>query len=238
MVFYLIKSIFIGILFIDFLDRKFPNQLKEFCIKITYNCIYLYSKLQMYFYKLNKTLNKFIETNPILLKFREKLDLFLKPVSFTNTVYVKYGRLCQLIDLHNEIPDFSIVSWLSDNKNYINKQIIYDMSKKFTMSEESDIKFVLIKIKVGDGEERIINLKTPIFNYYLVGNKITKEFLIFYLKYYLEINDHINNTDKISVNIIDHNINVIDIDFTDKNESIILEKNGYQLLNTNHNDEK
>ena len=112
------------------------------------------------------------------------------------------------------------------------------MNEPITMSEESDIKFFLMKIKVGDGEERTINLKTHEFNYYLVGNKFTKQFFIFYLKYHLQINDEINNTDKISVKIIDHNINEIDVDFTDKNESIILEKTGYKLSIPNYNDEK
>ena len=238
MIFHLINSFFISILFIDFLERKFPNQTQNFFVNFLYNSIYLYSKLKIQFYKLNIKVNKFIENNPILLKIREKIELFLKPVTLTNTVCVKNGKLCKLIDLHNETPDFLILSWLSNNNKCLHKKIMYDMNEPITMSEESDIKFFLMKIKVGDGEERTINLKTPEFNYYLVDNKFTKQFFIFYLKYHLQINDEISNTDKFSVKIIDHNINEIDIDFTDKNESIILEKTGYKLSIPNYNDEK
>ena len=74
MIFHLINSFFISILFIDFLERKFPNQTQNFFVNFLYNSIYLYSKLQIQFYKLNIKVNKFIENNPILLKIREKID--------------------------------------------------------------------------------------------------------------------------------------------------------------------
>ena len=43
--------------------------------------------------------------------------------------------------------------------------------------------------------------------------------------------------DKFSLKIIDHDVNTITVDFTDKNESLTLEKNGYKLSITNYSDE-
>ena len=92
-----------------------------------------------------------------------------------------------------------------------------------------------MEFKIGDNEPYKVDLKTDKFNYYLVGNKFTKQFFIFYLKNYLEIKEI--KDDKVNLKIIDHDINTFEIDFTDKNESIVLEKNGYQLSIINHNEE-
>jgi hypothetical protein len=42
-----------------------------------------------------------------------------------------------------------------------------------------------------------------------------------------------NCNDNYSLKIIDHNVVAIEFEFTDKNESILLEKNDYKLLNIN-----
>ena len=96
---------------------------------------------------------------------------------------------------------------------------------------------MLIEIKIGESEPHKIDLKTDKFNYYLVGNKFTKSFFIFYLKNYLEVDD-IKSDTQMTLKIIDHDVNRIEINFTDKNESILLEKNGYKLLIPNDNQEK
>ena len=38
--------------------------------------------------------------------------------------------------------------------------------------------------------------------------------------------------------IIDHDVNSIEFEFTDKNESILMEKIGYKMLNTINNNEE
>jgi hypothetical protein len=61
---------------------------------------------------------------------------------------------------------------------------------------------------------------------------------MFYLKHYLKLNYEIKDTDKITLKIIDHDVNTINLDFTDKNEAILLEKNSYNLTIINHNKEE
>ena len=57
------------------------------------------------------------------------------------------------------------------------------------------------------------------------------------MKNYLEVDD-IKSDTQMTLKIIDHDVNRIEINFTDKNESILLEKNGYKLLIPNDNQEK
>jgi hypothetical protein len=236
MISHLINSILIGVIFLDILERRFPNQFKEFVIAISYNSIYYFSKLQILIMKSKKKLNTFIESNPTLFNLKQKFDMFILQSETQKVIryYVKNNKLCNLSDVNNVEPDFMILSWLNNNTKCVNNKITYNKDDD-SISENSNIKFVLIEIKIGDTNSIKIDLKTDEFNYYLVGNKFTKDFFIFYLKHYLKLDIEIKDTDKISVKIIDHDINNIILDFTDKNESIILDKDGYNLSITNHN---
>jgi len=240
MISYLLNSFLIGFLFVDMLERRFPTQFQNLMINISYNSIYYFGKLQIFFGQVKRNIDTFIENNPSLTQIKEKIDLLLsKPETQQVThYYVKNSQLYKLSDINGIEADFMLLSWLSDDKKCFNKKIIYNKNEEVLMSEKSDIKFLLIEIKIGDSNSRKIDLKTDYFDYYLVGNKFTKDFFIFYLKHYLQFNNEIKDTDKISIKIIDHDVNTINLDFTDKNESILLEKNGYKLSITNHSKEK
>lgn len=232
----LINSILIGLLFLDVLERRFPTHFKDFLISVSYNSIYYFSKLQILIMKSKNTLNIFIESNPTLFKIKENLNTFISKPETHKVIryYVKDSKLYNLSDINGNEPDFMILSWLTNNTKCANKKITYNKDD-FSISENSNIKFLLIEIKIGDTNCIKIDLKTDEFNYYLVGNKFTKDFFIFYLKHYLHFNNEIKDTDKISVKIIDHDVNNINLDFTDENESIVLDKNSYNLSITNHN---
>ena len=232
----LLNSFLIGALFLDVLERRFPNEFKEFVICISYNSIYYFSKLQILFMKSKNNLNIFIESNPTLFKVKQNLNMFIsKPETHKVTrYYVKNSKLCNLSDMNDVEPDFMVLSWLNNDTTCLNHKITYN-KHDLSISENSNIKFLLIEIKIGDTNCIKIDLKTEKFNYYLVGNKFTKDFFIFYLKHYLQFNYEIKDNDKISVKIIDHDVNTINLDFTDKNESIVLDKNSYNLSITNDN---
>lgn len=234
----LINCFLIGVLFADMIERRFPEEFKNMVITTSMNLIFIFSKAQIYFIKMNNQLNKFIEGNPTLLKFKNDLDAIMKPKSgtITMTEFIKNGEIINTIENPETVLDFTLLSWLNDNdRKCVVKKIIYDEKEPMTISELSDIKFMLIEIKIGDNSPHKIDLKTDNFNYYVVGNKFTKQFFIFYLKYYLKISEPINETDSFSIKILDHNVNTFQMDFTDKNESIILHKNDYiaELNNDN-----
>jgi hypothetical protein len=84
---------------------------------------------------------------------------------------------------------------------------------------------------IGENKYKI-DLKTDTYNFYLVGNEFKEKFFIYYLQQHLKINQLIDYThDKLTLKILDHNVNALTIEFTDKLESIVLEKNGYKILN-------
>lgn len=234
MLYFLLDSILKCILIADVIERRFPNEFRNCIVETSYNLIYLYSKFEMFLSKTNCKLKKIIEENPTLSKLKQDFDLLMRPEKSLMFEWVKNGQLCDIISTDNNDLDFDFIlfSWLNDTKKYINKKIIYDKNEGTSLSEESEIKFILVELKIGDIIHKV-DLKTNEFNYYLVGNKFTKHFFTFYLKQYLKITQEIKDDDKITLKIIDHDVNTVELYFTDKNEYILLEKNGYKLSNKN-----
>jgi hypothetical protein len=232
----LLRTGILAILLNDYLKRNYPNKYQEMIVSVSYNLIYLYSKAQILYANLIKVLNKKIEENPNLLKLRNDLDLLIKPKSGIVTMleYVKNGNP---IDKSDDDCDFMIYSWLDDTKSCVNKKLVYDLKEPLSFSEVSDIKFLLIELKVGENNSHKIDLKTDEFNFYMVGNSFNKQFFIYYLKQIVKSSQEIKDDDKISIKFIDHDVNTFELDFTDQNERILLEKPGYKLLNLNDSDD-
>lgn len=216
-------------LFADVLERRYPEEFKRIAIELTYNFIYAFSRLQIFFGQANTYINKYIETNPTIARIKDNINSFLKQDCKIREEYIKNGKSF----VRTIVDDYDFIIITSNNKaGLIYKKIIYKEDKDKNnnnneLKEESDIKFMLLEIQLGENAYKI-DLKTTEFNYYLVGNKFTKEFFIYYLREYSKVKAEINETTKISLKLIDHNVNSIHIDFTDNNEYIELEKNGYK----------
>jgi hypothetical protein len=222
----LLRTGVLAILLNDYLKRNYPEKYQELIVTFSYNLIYLYSRVQILYMNLIKVVNKKIEENPNLLKMRNDLDSLMKPKSGIVTM-LEYVRNGNLVDKNVEECDFMIYSWLDDSKSCLNKKLMYDLKEPSSFSEVSDIKFFLVELKIGDNKHKV-ELKTNDFNYYLVGNKFTKEFFTYYLREHLKNNDEVKDDDKFSIKIIDHDVNTVELDFTHQNESILLGKNGYK----------
>ena len=119
----------------------------------------------------------------------------------------------------------------SDSKT-INKKLLTEVSVDENYDYEmADIQFMLVELKIGNNTYKI-DLKSDNYNFYVVGNCFTKKFFVYYLTEILKPTQQFDNDNKFIIKIIDHDVNSIEFEFTDKNESIMLEKNGYKLLNT------
>jgi hypothetical protein len=230
MISYLFNSLFILIPFSELLDTIFPEQFKTIATNVSYNFIYFCSKIQIYFAGIQKKINKFIEANPTLSKIKMKVDLIMKPSEITMSEYIKNGERISYEDASN--CDFVVFSWLGDDK-CIYKKIVYDLNEPITKAECSDVKFILIELKFRDKPFKV-DLKKHNYNFYLVGNNFSKQFFIYFLKEYIKIDEPINDNDNIKVKIIDQNVNSLEIDFTEKNEIIVLEKTGYKVITCNN----
>jgi hypothetical protein len=235
----LLRTGILALLLNDYLKRNYPEKYQELIITFSYNLIYLYSKAQILYINLIKVVNAKIEETPNLLKLKNNLDLLMKPkidIPIAHE-FIKDGKS---IDYFNEIEsecDFSIYSWLDDTKSCVNKKLVYDLNEQLSFCEVSNIEFLLVELKVGERNSHKIILKTEEFNFYMIGNRFTKQFFIYYLTQILKISEEIKDDDKFSLKIIDHDVNTIELDFTEKNENIILEKTGYKLSNLTHSDD-
>lgn len=233
MLFHFSKYLFAGfslVIFVGYvLKIKFSQKIDNFIVNLTYNCIYVYSKTQIFLNKYNKILNQFIENKPTLLKIKNKInDLMVSNVSLTPNIYIKNGKIIDMNDNKLTDYDFMIHSFLENNKKCINKKIIYDINKNYDFTLISNVKFILVEFKFGDDVYKI-DLKNDEFNYYIVGNNLTKAFFIYYIKFYFNL-DNISLDKNCGLSIIDQDVNKLDFDFTNKNESILLNENDYSFI--------
>lgn len=229
----LLRAVFFGYLLNDYLKNRYPKKYEEIFVTVSYNLIYVYSKAQIFYMNIVKTVNKKIEETPKLLKLKNDLDLMLNQ---------KNGRVIMIECIKNGILsdnlsttecDFALYSRLDDSNKCLNKKIVYDLDESIDVYEVSDIKFLLVELKNGT-ETYKIDLKTDAYNFYIVGNRLTKQFFQYYLTEILKITESVDN---FSLHIIDHEVNTVDLDFADENNHILLEKTGYKVSivnNENH----
>ena len=226
----LLNSLLVGVLFLDMLERRFPEGFKNYAISFSYNIIYFYSNSQILFMKFNKKFNEFIENSPTLLKIKKDFELLMKPRILTTYEFIKDGNPISLFSKESSDYDFTVVSWFNEDTNCIHKKIVYNKEEQsLILPETSDVKFILLEFKVGENKLHKIDLKNDNINFNLVGNSFTRQFFIYYLKQVLKINEEFNESDKFSLKIVDYDVNSTVIDFTDKNESILLEKTSYKI---------
>lgn len=229
MISHLLNSFLVGILFADLLERRFPDKFRSILTDITFNAFYFYSKAQIYFAGVQKKFNDFVEANPSLSKLKNELNTVMNTKKVvTLTQFIQNGEYLKLEDASN--CDFALFSWLGDDNKCVNIKISYDVNEPMNMVECSYIKFMLVEVRIRENNIYKVDLKNEDYNFYLVGNRFSRQFFIYYLRKYLNIDITINDDDKMEVKIIDHDVNTIQIDFSDKTKSIVLEKNGYKVL--------
>jgi hypothetical protein len=234
--FYLNKFL-IGMLFIDMIERRFPDELKNFMVSLSYNVIYIYSKAQILFMKYNKKLNEFTESNPSLIKIKNDFNLLIKSTKYrvNKLEFIKNGNL---IENKPNDYDFAIYSDLKINTICENKKIFQNNQQLTEDYEISNIQFMLIELLVGEKKTFKITLKNEKYNFYVVGNMLSRDFFTYYLKNIHEdkfdLTEETIREDKINIKIIDHDVNKLEFDLTDKNEHIIIEKTSYKLNIVNH----
>jgi hypothetical protein len=228
------RTFLLSFLLCDYLERKYPKKYEDFFITVSYNLIYVYSKAQIFYMNIVKTVNKKIEETPKLLKLKNDLDLLLNQKNGTVIMIecIKNGILSDNLSMIE--CDFALYSRLDDSNKCLNKKIVYDLDESIDVYEVSDIKFLLVEMKIG-AETYKIEMKTDAYNFYIVGNRFTKQFFQYYLTEILK--QRAESLDNFSLHIIDHDVNKVQLDFSDENTHILLEKTGYKMSivnNENH----
>ena len=227
------RTFLLSLLLCDYLERTYPKKYEDFFVTVSYNLIYVYSKAQIFYMNIVKTVNKKIEETPKLLKLKNDLDLLLNQKNGTVIMIecIKNGVLSDNLSMTE--CDFALYSRLDDSNKCLNKKIVYDLDESIDVYEVSDIKFLLVELKIGTDTYKV-DLKTDEYNFYIVGNKFTKQFFQYYLTAILKVTESVQG---FSVHIIDHAVNKVELDFSDENNHILLEKTEYKLSianNENH----
>ena len=243
----MLRTIIFAFLLNDYLKRTYPKKYDDLLITVSFNAVYAFSVIQI---KLRNAQRYILNTNPRIANLLEKynkpriknvLDFVLDGnIILSTTILNSKSDINQLATDINPLPEIFDFIIYSESKSE-NKKLFQDVSENGKYEYElSDIRFILLEFKNGDNNYKI-DLKSDAYNFYVVGNCFTKQFFIYYLKQILKINQENKDDDKYYLKIIDHNVDTVEFEFTDKNDRILLEKNGYKLLNTSdkiNNEEK
>jgi len=211
-----------------YLEYKYPEKYEQIIISTSFNLIYIYSHLEIFSYKLyNINLKSFVDK--FLKKKNQKNNII--QIKNNGDNHIKYCT-DNIDDLF--VDDGQSIYIFSDNeKAYENKcvnKIISHSPKILTNYEESNVNFLLFEVNLSEKNVKI-DLKTNNYNYYIVNNIIDKKFIIYYLinSKILAINDELHTSiknDTIKVKIIDSNVNVKELEITDK-KFITIKKDEY-----------
>ena len=222
---------------------------------LAYNCIFYFSKGQILVNKFTRKINEIPILSSFISFFINNSKTNHKSFIDYKYEYVKLQDnniiITEQIDLEtNDDYDFFIYKKLPENKEikhnenentiqYVNYKLFHyndndndndnnNDCMDINQFESSKIKFMLLECCFHEKTYKI-DLKTDTLNFYLVNNKFNKPFFIYYIKQHLGINDDIHVNDNCNVKLIDHNVNILNIDFTNNEEYILLEKDGYSI---------
>lgn len=224
-----------------YVERKYNINFTNIFISVSYNIIYVYSKCQILFIKLNKTVATFIESNPSLLKISNDVkSLFAGETTKNSIEFIKNGEIIknikckdfncdELINAYETDYDFLIYSDIN-NDNCSNK-IMSQKGEEITVQYElSRVSFLLVELQL-DNTIIKINLKNEKYNFYIEGNVLSLEFFTYYLKnIYFDHDFDLTSYDNISLHIIDQDVNTFELDLVEKNHIVKFEKDSYAII--------
>jgi hypothetical protein len=148
-----------------------------------------------------------------------------------NTIFTETEQ--QVFELIQSPNNLLIIS----DKKSIDKKIVDKKNINTCNSslEISNITFIALYLNYNN-ERYNINLKTKEFNYYLVENIINKQFVQYYINNILKLPFYYTKENMASyqLELMDHEVNMISLN---ENQSIIIENNGYRIINDNQQEE-
>ena len=230
------RAIFLKLLN-DYLKINYPEKYGQVIISISYNAIYFFTKGQIMFISIYKNMKKMINTNETIKLILDKINVINK--SSIEIEYIRNGEILKKCsqnemneneDLLKEC-DFLIFTDFIDQRG--NKKIVHAKENANIDYEISENGFMLLELYVGDKVYKI-DLKTYAYNYYIVGNIIDLNFILYYLNTYYSEKITIEDLNKLDKNnncyiqALDYNVNKIKIDCL--TELIEITKTGYKIM--------
>lgn len=222
----------LGILLNDYLKRTFPEQYDNILINMAVNSIYIFSKVQLFSHLAYTQVKLKIYNNKFLKHISD--EVYNKNINNeichvkNNSTHIKYFTDVSNVHFEEESNSFYIFSDnINTSNNCVNKVLLYSQPFNITY-EVSNIKFVLLEVKLNDNTYKI-DLKSDVSNYYIVNNIFDKNFFIYYLKNYqlcTLTNEEVEKIDKLDIKLIDQDVNIKELEITDK-KFIVIKKDEY-----------
>jgi hypothetical protein len=233
--------------FLRFTENKYPEETKsvkqrvyDFGIKLAYNSLYLYSGVQIWFTRIKNDYNARVV--PLVKDFlKEKFNYEFGEtntnVNNDNAYYVEFiangvqlskhsfsfkndnqGEILSIINANEpKVYDFFILNDnVGDKKNRV---LYYEIPGNLFYNEHPPShKFLSLDLEY-NGETREVPLTSADYNFAIVGNRIDREFVMYFLKNVLNIpipeDLHASNL-VYNIHLIDSNVNVVNLDQTDE----------------------
>jgi hypothetical protein len=227
--FTLFKTTFVVIIIMnDYFKRTYPEQYERLLIEISYNIIYLFSKCQILKNRACIKLNEVINSNEQLKQLVD--NIYKKPVE-PNQIYKINTNGDTTMNYYTDNFDYDekCIYIFADNETKNDtgcvNMVVLRKQPFLTNYEISNIKFLLLEVKI-NGNTYKIDLKSDSYNYYIVDNILDKLFFIYFLNKYQICNIVNDDTCKIAIKIIDHDVNTKELEITDE-AFVIIKKDNY-----------
>lgn len=210
----------------DYCKRYYKPQMINLMMDISYKLLYIYSLMEIFLYKMAAVTN-------IALYMKYVKEYTNQTNSLDKYSYVKDG--CLIVqDNPIKVPqhyDFVIYTDMKFDENLTvtnNMKIIHEGELMSPSYEVSNVRFILIEININDSTYKIDLQRGEQFNFYVVGNRLDKKFFQYYLNRYI-LTDNTIAAVNMKLKIIDHEVNMLELDFTKNHDAIIFAKDSYML---------
>lgn len=216
--------------------KPFSNTL----IVLGYNCIYVYSCLQIKCYKISIIVMPYItRLITILMHYNWLNQSFDNKLSIIHFYHNNVINAEALIEINNNTESFNVTPPLTYDyiicmdKTFVNPVNImcYNKVPNNLLYELSNVRFLSIKIICNNKTYNVV-LKTDDYNYYVVNNVIDVQFIQYYITHVLKELTYFEDF-KYSLELLDNDINILSLNQTHK---IIIKKDTYEIINETPND--
>jgi hypothetical protein len=214
------------VLLVDLLERRFPDQLQDIFITLSYNSILYYSKCQIW---MTQWYRHILPTSP-------KKQINVNDLSFQDRYKRSFISNYMYIDKEDPMPEVYDIEMYTDIATQPHLKYLYYRETRTVsnpMPELSNIQFMLMEFIVNNDNIFRIQLKTDEYNYYTVGNRFGRLFCVFYVNHHLNAKLVVTPSDQLAIRLIDHEVNSVLVDVSENQHHdtcIELKKDGYTLL--------
>ena len=233
-------NLYVDLCIIQIVEKT--NTLKEifsaFIVKIGYNVLYSFSVCQI---ELNKIKNiiepykkravEYLKKNNIIIdvKILNEIDEIDKNGNINTKIIKDESHSLEILKCLFDVEKYSgvVLHDKKDGTDCVNRIYMekYPVLKEGKLDYNvSKINFMMVELEHKNEKHRI-ELKNDMYNYYIVNNSLNQNFFKYYLKNVQKTAIDDNNFDY-TVYIIDHNVNIININ---QYQYIIIEEDGYKI---------